>query len=221
MTEVGFRFRRTIEFFPGIRINLGKRHVSTSIGVRGAHVTIGHDNIRETVGFPGSGVSYTHVERAHEKPTGDQPPVEVPKGRAWRGWVWIVFVMLIIIVLLGWNSPAKAGLQNCWGSGSQFAQCAATWERVFNNDSHMENVRTTWEVGSFESFVMGVADAELQRAWCSRGDLDADTIIAVVAKYVREHPEEWGKLPNAIVAIALSVQFPCKPKKNRDRSASR
>ena len=59
---MGWRFRRSIRLFPGIRLNIGKRGVSTSIGVRGAHVTLGHGKVRETVGIPGSGLSYTHVE---------------------------------------------------------------------------------------------------------------------------------------------------------------
>jgi hypothetical protein len=39
---VGFRFRRSLRILPGIRLNIGKPGVSTSIGVRGAHVIIGH-----------------------------------------------------------------------------------------------------------------------------------------------------------------------------------
>ena len=39
--SMGFRFRRTIKILPVIRLNVGKRGVSTSIGVRGAHVTVG------------------------------------------------------------------------------------------------------------------------------------------------------------------------------------
>jgi Protein of unknown function (DUF4236) len=73
---VGFRFRRSIKILPGIRINLGKRGVSTSIGVRGAHVTFGRNGTRTTVGLPGTGLSYTHLERpAH--PTGAEPAAVV------------------------------------------------------------------------------------------------------------------------------------------------
>jgi hypothetical protein len=57
---MGFRFRRSIRILPGIRLNLGKRSTSVSLGVRGAHVTIrrGHTP-RSTVGVPGTGLSYT------------------------------------------------------------------------------------------------------------------------------------------------------------------
>jgi hypothetical protein len=63
---MGFRFRRSIRILPGIRLNIGKRGVSTSIGVRGAHVTFGRTGTRTTVGLPGSGLSYTQVRRDGE-----------------------------------------------------------------------------------------------------------------------------------------------------------
>jgi Protein of unknown function (DUF4236) len=93
---MGFRFRRSIKLLPGIRLNFGKRgfirrfapHLSrvleaapsgvrrrqasssTSIGVRGAHVTFGKTGTRTTVGLPGSGISYTH----HDKPSRERDP---------------------------------------------------------------------------------------------------------------------------------------------------
>jgi Rap1a immunity proteins len=135
-----------------------------------------------------------------------------PAGRAWRGWAWIVSGLLIIACLI-WNSAAKAEVPNCWRSGSQFAQCAATWERVFQNRNRLEDVRTAWDVGSFESFVMGVSGGALQRTWCPTGPFGTDTIFAIVAKYLRERPEEWGKTPDALVLAPLALAFPCSAKK--------
>jgi hypothetical protein len=67
---MGFRFRRSIKILPGIRLNLGKRGISTSIGVCGAHVTFGKTGTRTTVGLPGSGISYTHLDKpSHERAT--------------------------------------------------------------------------------------------------------------------------------------------------------
>ena len=54
-----FRFRRSIRFAPDVRLNIGKKGLSATIGVRGAHVTVGHDQTRTTVGVPGTGISYT------------------------------------------------------------------------------------------------------------------------------------------------------------------
>ena len=57
-----FRFRRSVKIAPGVRLNFSKSGVSTSIGTRGAHVTLGHGKVRKTVGIPGTGVSYTEIE---------------------------------------------------------------------------------------------------------------------------------------------------------------
>jgi Protein of unknown function (DUF4236) len=58
-----FRFRRSIKIAPGVRINLSKSGVSTSIGTRGATVNVRGDRVRETVGIPGTGVSYQEQQR--------------------------------------------------------------------------------------------------------------------------------------------------------------
>jgi len=53
---MGFRFRKSIKIAPGIRLNLSKSGVSTSIGVRGL---TWNSRGRTTVSIPGSGVSFS------------------------------------------------------------------------------------------------------------------------------------------------------------------
>jgi hypothetical protein len=55
-----FRFRHSIRLAPGIWLNLGKGGMSSSLGGRGAHVTVGR-NTRATVSAPGTGLSYTVI----------------------------------------------------------------------------------------------------------------------------------------------------------------
>jgi hypothetical protein len=90
---VGLRFYRRIKLFPGVRINLSRSGVSTSVGVRGAHVTLGHGEVRETVGIPGTGLSCTETHKTHHNAPGpvrpETVPEALPKGKAWRGWLWI------------------------------------------------------------------------------------------------------------------------------------
>lgn len=52
------RFRRTLRIAPGLRLNLGKRGVSVSAGVRGAGVTLSRQGLYGNVGAPGTGLSY-------------------------------------------------------------------------------------------------------------------------------------------------------------------
>ena len=57
---LGFRFRKSITLFPGVKINLSKKGISSvSIGKRGATVNIKADGTkRATIGIPGTGISY-------------------------------------------------------------------------------------------------------------------------------------------------------------------
>jgi len=48
----------------------------TSIGVRGAPVTLGKTGTRTTVGAPGTGLSYTHFEKAYRGKCGERPRAE-------------------------------------------------------------------------------------------------------------------------------------------------
>jgi hypothetical protein len=55
----GFRFRKSIGVLPGVKVNLSKSRVSTSLGGRGATVNVGADGRRMvTIGIPGTGMSY-------------------------------------------------------------------------------------------------------------------------------------------------------------------
>lgn len=56
----GLRIRKSFKVAPGVRINIGKKSVGISAGVRGAHVSTNtRTGTRATVGIPGSGISYS------------------------------------------------------------------------------------------------------------------------------------------------------------------
>lgn len=58
---MGLSFRKSIKIMPGVKINIGKKGVSSvSVGGRGARVNIGKKGTRTTVGLPGSGLSYSN-----------------------------------------------------------------------------------------------------------------------------------------------------------------
>jgi Protein of unknown function (DUF4236) len=111
---MGFRFRRSVKLFPGLRLNFGKRGISASIGVRGAHVTYGPTGTRTTVGLPGTGLSYTHLDKPHHAvpvPATAELLTEpgVPQGSAGRGVLWIALIVIAIVVAIGrMTSPAPA-----------------------------------------------------------------------------------------------------------------
>jgi hypothetical protein len=61
-----------MKVLPGVRLNLSKSGISTTLGPRGAKVTLnGKGQRRTTVGIPGTGISHTTVT---SRASGDQDP---------------------------------------------------------------------------------------------------------------------------------------------------
>jgi hypothetical protein len=61
---MGFRFRKSVRILPGVRLNLSKRGISTSLGGNGATMNIGSRGTRTTLGVPGTGLSYSTMNSA-------------------------------------------------------------------------------------------------------------------------------------------------------------
>jgi len=61
---VGLRFRKSVKILPGVHLNVSKSGASLSLGRRGATVNLSTHGVRETVGIPGTGLSYSHVTPA-------------------------------------------------------------------------------------------------------------------------------------------------------------
>lgn len=65
---MGLNFRKSFTILPGVKINLGKKSASISIGKRGARHTISTTGKRTTtIGLPGTGLSYTHNHKSSKK----------------------------------------------------------------------------------------------------------------------------------------------------------
>ncbi len=60
---MGLRVRKTLRILPGVRLNLSKSGASLSVGGKGFTVNTGTRGTRETVGLPGSGVSYSKYQK--------------------------------------------------------------------------------------------------------------------------------------------------------------
>ena len=91
-----FRFRRSIYIVPGIRVNVGKHGLSTSVGVRGAHITVaGGPGVRATATLPGTGISYT-VTTPHGGAGSRRPP------GSWRRWLICTAIVAAGAWWFGW-----------------------------------------------------------------------------------------------------------------------
>jgi hypothetical protein len=163
---MGFRFRRSVKLFPGLRLNFGKRGISASIGVRGAHVTYGPTGTRTTVGLPGTGLSYTHLEKPHrEAPilTAAEPPSDsgAPQGSARRGVLWMGFIVIAIVVAIGrMTSPAPAQVST---PPQTVAQIAARVARAAEDEKLAEIERAALGVTQIRHVVANSNTLKLSR----------------------------------------------------------
>ena len=57
---MGFNFRKSFKIAPGVRLNVGKKGISSvSVGGKGARVSVGKKGTRTTISAPGTGLSYS------------------------------------------------------------------------------------------------------------------------------------------------------------------
>lgn len=64
---MGWRFRKSLTLFPGVRLNFSKSGVSVTLGFKGFHVTLGPRGTRTTVDLPGTGVSCVHESNTRRR----------------------------------------------------------------------------------------------------------------------------------------------------------
>jgi hypothetical protein len=51
------RFRKAFNILPGVRVNVSKHGLSTTVGPRGMHLTFNRYGVRQDLGLPGTGLS--------------------------------------------------------------------------------------------------------------------------------------------------------------------
>jgi hypothetical protein len=90
------RFYRRFRAGP-FRLNVGKRGISTSIGGRGAWLTLGRDRVRTTVGIPGTGLSW-YEQRRLSPANANKPPL----GDTLKRLLWVIVALFAtgIVVML-------------------------------------------------------------------------------------------------------------------------
>nr|DAV25409.1 MAG TPA: Protein of unknown function (DUF4236) [Caudoviricetes sp.] len=116
---MGFRFRKSFKIAPGVRVNVGKKSIGISAGVKGARVSVNSSGRKTTtVGLPGTGLSYSKTEKIGGRKNttrsassnNAQPirpdlppaqPLEEKKKKGCYGCAVYAFIALLIIGALG------------------------------------------------------------------------------------------------------------------------
>ncbi len=101
---MGFRFRKSIKLFPGVRVNFSKSGVSTSIGKPGATINISERGTRTTVGIPGTGISYSESQSFHRsEATPGTSATNPPTGKSFAPVALGLLVVLIVgLIVVSW-----------------------------------------------------------------------------------------------------------------------
>ena len=81
---MGFRFSKRITIMPGVRINISKSGLSTSVGPRGLSMTMGRNGTFLNAGLPGTGLSYRERIDRPSRASNAQPS---PGGLEYSGQV--------------------------------------------------------------------------------------------------------------------------------------
>lgn len=99
---MGLKFRKSVKIAPGVRVNLGKKSSSVSIGNKYGGYNIGSKGTKARVSAPGTGLSYS--ERIN-KPKQQSAPQE-PKSYSGAEWTVAAVVgigfFFLLIWLFGW-----------------------------------------------------------------------------------------------------------------------
>jgi hypothetical protein len=92
----GLRFRKSWSILPGVKLNVSKTGVSTSLGGHGATVNIGTRSRTATIGLPGTGLSY-------RMPLGGSVVVLILIAAAVLGIAWLFKPDLVRMLLHAWQ----------------------------------------------------------------------------------------------------------------------
>lgn len=97
--EMSWRFRRSVKLFPGVRFNISKTGISTTLGPPGASVNLGKRGSRATVGLPGTGISYSTLLSSGRQGQHVAGQPTTPNSGKISGAGWLVAMLLALLAI--------------------------------------------------------------------------------------------------------------------------
>jgi hypothetical protein len=98
---MGWRYRRSFRIAPGLRLNAGKRGLtSVSVGGRGATLNVGKRGSTSTLSLPGTGLSYQHRFKSRAPTRSSQSPLPTTPTSV-RSFSLRVSVIGAVVVVVG------------------------------------------------------------------------------------------------------------------------
>lgn len=94
------RFQKRVKIAPGVRINLSRSGISTTVGAKGASVNIGKKGAYANLGLPGTGLSTrTKIGVKSTVLPDEQPAAFIDTPRKPSRWIWPLRILLGLIVV--------------------------------------------------------------------------------------------------------------------------
>ena len=113
---MGFRFKKSFKVAPGIRLNVGKKSASVSVGGKGFRTSVSTTGRRtRTVSIPGTGISHVSTscgKRSKVKhTTGSHQAQATPLLLKICGVImWIIGILALLLAIVGFATAGAAGL---------------------------------------------------------------------------------------------------------------
>lgn len=112
---MGWRFRRSVKLFPGVRLNFSKSGISTSLGRPGASINLGPKGTRYTAGLPGTGISYSAISSRPGGGTEYGDPTAQTSGSGCLGLLAAVVGLLLLVSLCSKSEPSSSSVEEPQG----------------------------------------------------------------------------------------------------------
>jgi hypothetical protein len=113
---MGLRFRKSLRIAPGVRINLSQRGLSTTVGPRGATVSVSSQGTRGNVGLPGTGLSYSQRLTGGGGSDGSSSANGQNNGCALVGIIG--FLVLLVAMCSKDDNPGSTGASSAGSSAT-------------------------------------------------------------------------------------------------------
>jgi hypothetical protein len=109
--------------------------------------------------------------------------------------------LVVLLVLVFMQGQAEAQI-----TGNKLVEDMRAFEKENVNVTILEYMLS----GRYQGYVAGVSDATADILWQLKKNVNMGQIIAIVSKYIKNHPERWNEPAVVLVIDALKEVFPIK-----------
>ena len=134
--------------------------------------------------------------------------VILPIGMISRCWPSLGYAVLKKIVTVCLVTAATSVQAGAFYDGNELVEKMREWEKA----SRLEGVASLREIGFYQGYVAGVADAFGGIAFCPPSNANVGQILVVVSKYLYANPAHWAEPATVLITDALAKAYPCPTK---------